>query len=148
MNILLTPNYSYTPANGIEPPVSFHADGGIFDQPHLGIVAEAGTEAIIPLDRSERSLSLWEKAGQILGIHKGKMGENSMSHTVLEESSTVNRSSSKTININFNGSGNLRVSGGMSKSQVINIMMENMKEVLMNIVEQEVFEEGDYTYEY
>ena len=111
-------------------------------------MAEAGAEAIIPLDRSERSLSLWEKAGQILGIHKGKMGESSMSHTVLEESSTVNRSSAKTININFNGSGNLRVSGGMSKSQVINIMMENMKEVLMNIVEQEVFEEGDYSYEY
>lgn len=148
VNILLTPNYSYTPANGIEPPVSFHADGGIFYQPHFGIVAEAGAESIIPLDRSERSLSLWEKTGQILGIHKGKMGESSMSHTVLEESSTVNRSSSKTININFNGSGNLRVSGEMSKSQVINIMMENMKEVLMNIVEQEVFEEGDYTYEY
>ena len=72
MNILLTPNYSYTPANGIEPPVSFHADGGIFDQPHLGIVAEAGTEAIIPLDRSKDLCHFGRKQEQILAFTREK----------------------------------------------------------------------------
>lgn len=28
-----------------------HATGGIFSQPHIGLVAEAGREAIIPLER-------------------------------------------------------------------------------------------------
>ena len=45
-----------------------HASGGIFDQPHIGIFAEAGPEAFIPIDRSERSISIWEQTGRELGI--------------------------------------------------------------------------------
>ncbi len=47
-----------------------HAEGGIMTRPHVGLVAEDGAEAIIPLSskRRERGISLWEKAGQILGM--------------------------------------------------------------------------------
>ena len=45
-----------------------HADGGILSTPHLGLVAEAGPEAIIPLDKSNRAKSIWEEAGEILGV--------------------------------------------------------------------------------
>jgi len=46
-----------------------HADGGIFQNPHLGWVAEAGyPEAIIPLDGSRNAVSIWEEAGERLGI--------------------------------------------------------------------------------
>jgi hypothetical protein len=45
-----------------------HATGGILTRPHLGMVAEAGPEAIIPLDGSRRAVSLWEKTGQLLGV--------------------------------------------------------------------------------
>jgi phage-related minor tail protein len=48
-----------------------HAAGGIFNSPHLGLVAEAGPEAIIPLNSSQRSFSLWEQAGQALGAGGG-----------------------------------------------------------------------------
>lgn len=48
-----------------------HASGGIFDQPHVGLVAEAGPEAIIPLNRSKRSVSLWRQAGEDLGMSGG-----------------------------------------------------------------------------
>jgi TP901 family phage tail tape measure protein len=45
-----------------------HASGGIFSTPHIGLVAEAGTpEAVIPLNNSARSQSLWEQAGEIMG---------------------------------------------------------------------------------
>jgi hypothetical protein len=49
--------------------VSPHADGGILRAPHIGLVGEDGPEAIIPLSakRRNRGLSLWEKAGQMLG---------------------------------------------------------------------------------
>lgn len=57
--------------SGIKFPM--HAQGGIFDRPHLGIVAEAGPEAIIPLSPGMRSrgLALWAQAGHILGAFGG-----------------------------------------------------------------------------
>jgi TP901 family phage tail tape measure protein len=47
-----------------------HAEGGIMTRPHLGLVAEDGAEAIIPLSgkRRKRGISLWEKAGKMLGV--------------------------------------------------------------------------------
>jgi len=45
-----------------------HAAGGIFDEPHLAWFAEKGPEAVIPLDGSQRALSLWAQAGELLGV--------------------------------------------------------------------------------
>lgn len=45
-----------------------HAMGGMFTTPHLGLVAEAGPESIIPLNGSSRAISLWEKTGRLLGM--------------------------------------------------------------------------------
>lgn len=47
-----------------------YATGGILTKPHLGLVAEAGPEAIIPLSGSnrERGKQLWLQSGHILGI--------------------------------------------------------------------------------
>lgn len=46
-----------------------HADGGIFDKPHLGWVAEAGyPESIIPLNGSKEAMDLWLKTGELLGM--------------------------------------------------------------------------------
>lgn len=47
-----------------------HAWGGIMTSPHVGMVAEDGPEAIIPLSPSkgDRGLDLWMKAGQLLGV--------------------------------------------------------------------------------
>ena len=46
------------------------AEGGILTRPHLGLVAEDGAEAIIPLSgsRRDRGIELWEQAGQMLGV--------------------------------------------------------------------------------
>lgn len=50
-----------------------HALGGILTRPHLGMVAEAGPEAIIPLSSRlrNRSLSLWQQTGEYLGVQSG-----------------------------------------------------------------------------
>lgn len=47
-----------------------HATGGIFSRPHLGLVAEAGDEAIIPLSGTNkaRGRALWAMAGARLGM--------------------------------------------------------------------------------
>jgi TP901 family phage tail tape measure protein len=51
-----------------------HASGGIFNRAHLGLVAEAGPEAIIPLNGSGRAKSLWATAGEKLGMGGGGGG--------------------------------------------------------------------------
>lgn len=50
--------------------VSAYATGGILSTPHLGLVAEDGPEAIIPLSgkRRARGIELWEQAGELLGV--------------------------------------------------------------------------------
>ncbi|MEK3762680.1 hypothetical protein MKZ07_30315 [Paenibacillus sp. FSL P4-0338] len=47
-----------------------YANGGVINRPHLGLVGEAGPEAIIPLsaERRQRGVELWEKAGAMLGV--------------------------------------------------------------------------------
>lgn len=49
---------------------SYHADGGLITKPHLGVIGEAGPEAIIPLSPSKRNraLDLWQQAGRWLGV--------------------------------------------------------------------------------
>ena len=47
-----------------------HAEGGIMTRPHVGLVAEDGAEAIIPLSgkRRKRGIELWEQTGEKLGV--------------------------------------------------------------------------------
>lgn len=53
-----------------------YAAGGILTRPHIGLVAEAGPEAIIPLSERmrNRALKLWEQTGQILGVKPYALG--------------------------------------------------------------------------
>ncbi len=52
------------------PTVKAYAKGGILTRPHMGIVAEDGPEAIIPLSpgKGKEALNLWQQAGQMLGF--------------------------------------------------------------------------------
>lgn len=43
--------------------VAAHADGGVFTRPHLGLVAEAGPEAVIPLNNPTRAAQVMSEAG-------------------------------------------------------------------------------------
>jgi len=45
-----------------------HADGGIVWNRELSWLAEEGPEAVIPLDGSRNAVSMWEKAGELLGM--------------------------------------------------------------------------------
>lgn len=45
-----------------------HADGGIFDTPHVAWFAEKGPEAVIPIDGSSNAFDLWKTTGELLGM--------------------------------------------------------------------------------
>ncbi len=62
------PQRSTTSLGPLAPGFNFgFADGGIFDQPQIGLFAEAGAEAIIPLTRPARALELMRDSG-LLGL--------------------------------------------------------------------------------
>lgn len=73
--------------NGKE--IGGYATGGIVDRPELAWVGEGGiSEAIIPLEKTRNSISLWERAGRALGMNEspgikiaseGKVKSNSSS---------------------------------------------------------------------
>lgn len=71
VSVNIKPSYTST---GTGATVEKHAEGGIFDQPHFGLLAEAGPEAYVPLDKSKRSVSIWQQAGQALGVLGGGGG--------------------------------------------------------------------------
>ncbi|MYL45058.1 hypothetical protein GLV94_05335 [Virgibacillus halodenitrificans] len=53
-------------------PLRAYANGGMINRPHLGLVGEAGPEAIIPLssNRRNRAMELYEKTGRALGVRQ------------------------------------------------------------------------------
>lgn len=56
-------------------PYAAHATGGIFNRPHLGLVAEAGyPEAIIPINNSARARTLYQQTGELLGMDSSNEG--------------------------------------------------------------------------
>jgi TP901 family phage tail tape measure protein len=48
--------------------VAKHAAGGILTTPHIGMVAEDGPEAVIPLSKPERAMELLQQTAQMLGL--------------------------------------------------------------------------------
>jgi len=57
-------------------PSKTHQHGGILTSPHIGLVAEAGPEAIIPLSTRmrARALALYEETGRHLGVRPYAVG--------------------------------------------------------------------------
>jgi hypothetical protein len=97
--------------------VQAHATGGIFNNPHLGLVAEAGPEAIIPLNNSVNGQALWQQAGLQGGY---------LQPPALERANTTNNSS--TSNVTF--SPNITVQGGSGdvQGQVTQALKMSMSE--------------------
>lgn len=167
VNVTLTANYSLAnPTKTISfgggatgsatVSASLHALGGIFDEPHLGIVAEAGPESIIPLDGSDRSLSLFEQTGEMLGVLNSGEGKSveapvqtANAPQSLSQPVGSPQTSERVIRLEIGGQGSINVSGsGVSKEKIVDAMMENLRDVFMNIVQQEIIEEGEGAYEF
>lgn len=116
-----------------------HADGGIFDKPHIAWFAEGGDkEAAIPINNSQRSATLWAETGKLLGLYNNSspMDFDSLSNEVVRNSSTVNsnnQSESRTIQVQYSPQyviqGNTRIEDVMAADEMsqerFNRMMEN-----------------------
>ena len=66
-----------------------HALGGIFSTPHIGLVAEAGREAIIPLQNKTRGIPLLNQAARELGVFSKLGGDSQNKTSVINKFSPV-----------------------------------------------------------
>lgn len=129
--------------------IAGHAEGGYFDSPHIAWIAEGGSgEYVIPIDGSERSKEMWSDAGKMLGV----MGDDvpiSIAPSMSNNSDgNSDGASHRTIDININGNGKISAGGSVTKADVVEILMQRARDVIVSIVEQEALVGGDAAYEY
>lgn len=68
---------------------------------------------------------------------------------ILSNSNAGSTSNSeKTIRIDINGSGAIQVDKSMNEATVLGVLYDHLKPVLLGIIKEEIFEEGDLAYEY
>lgn len=124
-----------------------HAEGGIYDTPHYGVFAEEGPESFIPIDGSEKSYDIWEDTGKLIGALPEDSTED-VSAPAIEDTDTRSSTSERSITLKIEGAGSFKVDGRLSKESVLDTLTENLRPILINLIQEEIFEEGDGSYEY
>jgi len=115
-----------------------HAEGGIFDTPHVAWFAEDGPEAAIPLDGSSNAISLWERVGKLLGVFDGgtPAGQGEELYSGVTNYQTTNDNSTmddSTDSRQFVFSPQVEIKGNASREDVeeaLNISMEQFRELM------------------
>ena len=114
-----------------------HADGGIFDRPHVAWFAEDGPEAAIPLDGSSNAVSLWKRVGMLLGVLDGGMtgsaAESLYNGVSTYRTSDNSKTDDSTDSRQFIFSPQIIIEGNADKENVeeaISISMEQFREMM------------------
>lgn len=59
------------------------------------------------------------------------------------------REKDRNIFVHIDGSGPIEVTGnGANKETILEVLTDHIKPVLLNIIQGEIYEEGDFSYEY
>ena len=107
-----------------------HALGGIMTRPHMGLVAEDGAEAIIPLSgkRRNRGLALWEAAGRMLGVRQyAEGGVPDIPEPVPDNAGGGGRTVS--VNISIDLSPEFNIEDGRDPERIMDMIRQNIGEV-------------------
>lgn len=112
-----------------------HQFGGILTRPHIGLVAEAGPEAIIPLSTRTRSraLALYEETGRRLGVKTYAEGGFAGQVTVAAPSLSGN---TPIINLNFDLAGLVRqvvINNESDIDKAIDKIADNLRSAFQNM---------------
>lgn len=125
--------------------------GGTTDSSDAFIAGEDGPEIVLgqqgstvfPTEETDRIISSLNerKPLQTEGLEGGKEAPGTGS-TIREQV--------KRIILEVEGSGEIEVGGGSSidRNAVLEILQDNLRPVLMSIIQQEIYEEGDLSYEF
>lgn len=122
-----------------------HAWGGIMTKPHMGIVAEAGAESIIPLSPSKRGrgIDLWEQTGQALGVRPyaegGIVGETEGIDTEVPITPTSSGGTPAKVDVHLELSPHFVIEAqesGMDENTIIAIIKAHIKEMVDDISDE------------
>ena len=107
------------------------------------IIGEPGS-TVFPTQETDRLIQALNHQQQPLQIlpSGNQSAENKTIKTSMEQE--------KHILIDIAGSGKIEVGGnkGISKEMVLELLSQHLKPVLMNIIQNEIYEEGELSYEY
>lgn len=125
-----------------------YASGTLDAAPGIAMVGEegpelinfAGGEVVYTADETERIIS-----GANTSNYRTSVPND---FAQQEEQTAQGDSSEKKITLEIAGSGALEVSGNADEGAILDILMSNVKPVLLSIIRREVFEEGDMAYEF
>lgn len=124
-----------------------YAAGTLSAEPGIALVGEEGPElinfrggeAVYTSDETEKILNGFAERSLYVPPAKSFSAEKFDAN-----SETVSK---KEISLDITGKGSVNIQSNMSKEQVVSILSDYIKPVLMGIVEQEIFEEGESFYE-
>lgn len=102
------------------------------------IVEFAGGETVYPADETARMLASMRPTPLNTNVPESLTGQKT------EDVATKD----KRIVVAIEGGGEISVKGDVSKETVVELLVSNLKPVLLNMIQEEVFEEGDGSYEY
>lgn len=121
-----------------------YATGTLDAAPGLALVGEEGPE-LVNFDGGEVVYTAAETANILTRGNE----DRDFYVSPPEETEGSEDSSDKTITLRIEGAGEMKVGGsGVSKEDVVDVLVENVRGVLMNILQQEIMEEGKYSYEF
>jgi len=69
-------------------------------------------------------------------------------HVQYNHGKGASQDSEKTIRLEIVGNGSIGVGAGASRDEIVDLLYSNLKPVLMGIVREEIFEEGDNSYDF
>ena len=105
------------------------------------IVGEQGS-TVFPTQETDRLIRALNEKRQPLQIFNRDAGDGGAG----EKTSATEQV--KRILLEIAGSGAIEVSGGADKATILEVLSEHLKPVLMNIIQSEIYEEGELSYEY
>ena len=116
--------------------VSHNADGGIYRKgAFLTTFAEEGPEAAIPLDGSRRAVSLWQQAGQMLGMLPEGGSSPASEALAMAGSISGGNAGSSTSNQNVSISIPITINGS-ADSSMLGSIQDNVKEAVLRALEE------------
>lgn len=86
-----------------------------------------------------------ENDNRTVGVNED---EKSVIEPQKETSNSGTSENVKRIVIEIAGNGQIDITDGVDKQQVLELLQDNLKPVLMNIIQSEIYEEGDLSYDF
>lgn len=146
-NVPVTINYSTSGSiryTATAPAYEQHADGTLWGE-NAYIAGEEGPELI--LGRSGSKVFPTKETDRILSAMSDVSPDVPIPEFLTGRYDEYKRSD-KNITLEIKGNGKISIDKGASKEEIVTILFEYLKPALLKILAQEIFEEGDNSYEF